>query len=381
MLRDATLIAEAYALYPADVVLFIPSSADNASQPGRQHLIVGTYLLDEETRQRRGQLCIYAFDRATSPNGSALNVEVTASGSLQLLESVDCDAVLDIKLHQTTDALLAFVALSTGAVEVYTLHELSEAARLKLVYRWQVTESPEVLVLSLHSRVSTAEGEVHLLSTHSDGSCSLHRVDLSDVQSIRAELLHTSQDHSLECWIGAFCPSSRADTVRYYSGGDDAKFFRRTVQLAGVSDDESPAVVESISIRGHDAGVTAILPLSADIVLTGSYDDHIRLYDFSQSRRCITSLKLGGGVWRIIPTEPADLALPQPAGIREFLVCCMYGGAYIVRLQTLPNSAPVFEVVARFDKHESIVYGGDVRGDLYATCSFYDRRICIWSAS
>ena len=56
--------------------------------------------------------------------------------------------------------------------------------------------------------------------------------------------------------------------------------------------------------RIHLAGVTAILPLSESLLLTGSYDDHVRLLEIpSSSQRGrvteLASLNLEGGVWRL----------------------------------------------------------------------------------
>jgi diphthamide biosynthesis protein 7 len=51
----------------------------------------------------------------------------------------------------------------------------------------------------------------------------------------------------------------------------------------------------------HEAGVTAILPLANDLLITGSYDDNIRLIAAPPvgRRQVAAELNLGGGVWRL----------------------------------------------------------------------------------
>ncbi len=67
------LVARTETPFPADVVLFHPQDTTV--------VIVGTYLLDETTRERRGKICSYKI------NGKRL----------VSLQDIDSDAVLDMK--------------------------------------------------------------------------------------------------------------------------------------------------------------------------------------------------------------------------------------------------------------------------------------------
>lgn len=71
--------------------------------------------------------------------------------------------------------------------------------------------------------------------------------------------------------------------------------------------------------KHHTAGVTAVIPLSQELCLTGSYDDHIRLISTpSQGRKQIlTELDLGGGVWRLKLLDQAEQSQPLSAAQQE----------------------------------------------------------------
>jgi diphthamide biosynthesis protein 7 len=105
--------------------------------------------------------------------------------------------------------------------------------------------------------------------------------------------------HSLEPWTLAFSP----DTSHIFSGGDDAVLQSMQVSYGSGSDgDDSPSSTTLWSDRKtHEAGVTAILPLANDLLITGSYDDNIRLVSAPPvgRRQVLAELNLEGGVWRL----------------------------------------------------------------------------------
>ena len=176
--------------------------------------------------------------------------------------------------------------------------------------------------------------------------------------------------HSLEAWTLAY---SHCGT-HLYSGSDAA-----TLSI-------SPGVLTDR--RTHNAGVTAILPLlSSDtkhLLLTGSYDDHLRVVRMASGQRTQTlaSLDLGGGVWRL------DIITETP-GRWTLLASCMHAGAAVVRVSCTDWAAGqeewTAEVLQRFTRHRSMNYGSDVmvgsgpRRTVVST-SFYDRLVCVWEA-
>lgn len=179
-------------------------------------------------------------------------------------------------------------------------------------------------------------------------------------------------EHELEAWT-VICTPSTWSQHQVFSGGDDATIIGSNLR----------------NKRIHQAGVTAILPLTERIIATGSYDDHmriIRLPDENNRRSDILcEINLGGGVWRLKPLD----SLPRTASEKfciQILVSCMYAGAFIVKLHGGPEMDDwLIEVVAHFAEHESMNYACDVQPSVskdirtIVSCSFYDRRLCLWN--
>jgi diphthamide biosynthesis protein 7 len=101
--------------------------------------------------------------------------------------------------------------------------------------------------------------------------------------------------HILEPWTMAFSP----DSSLIFSGGDDAVLQCTPFKAEG-TDDGTVAPLWS-DRRIHQAGVTAILPVGDQLLITGSYDDHIRLISAPPTgrRQALSELNLSGGVWRL----------------------------------------------------------------------------------
>lgn len=319
MSNEAALLAHILAPYPADVLLFHPSDP--------QIFLVGTYLLDEATRVRHGKICTYRI--------GVLDGSVSAGEDIVQMAEVDCDAVLDMKWHEQR----LYVAHSTGSLSVYACErEDGFILRPLIATTALVAETVLILSLSVSSR--------GILTSHSDGTVATWTTELRP--------LATWSVSDLEVWIQAW----GADDHVVYSGSDDGLLAAWDLRTAT----EGQAMPMFRNRKSHGAGVTAILPLESDEfgIVTGAYDDEIRRLDIRNPHKVMERANLGGGVWRIIPQ-----------GKDRLLTCCMYDGARILEKEH-------FGIVKRFDEHESIVYGGDVTGDMVGTCSFYDKSICIW---
>lgn len=151
--------------------------------------------------------------------------------------------------------------------------------------------------------------------------------------------------------------------------------------------------------RHHTAGVTSILPLplplvdDAPLLLTGSYDEYLRIYHTTRRGRVLTELCLGGGVWRLQMLKAENTTQGSGLDSQEWrfliLASCMHGGTRVVRVSGDGKSQWGIEVLAEFTEHESMNYASDAwkggQGEkekesnlLCLSSSFYDRRVCIW---
>jgi diphthamide biosynthesis protein 7 len=191
--------------------------------------------------------------------------------------------------------------------------------------------------------------------------------------------------HDLEAWTLAFTPDGQG----VYSGGDDS-VLSYSSEISGL---QEPHLRSSWADRRiHEAGVTAILPLQGNpdkhLVVTGSYDDRIRLLEIPSTgrRKVLAEANLGGGVWRLKALVPITFDSTEEGldGVL-LLASCMHAGARILRLSRSGHDDWHFEVLAKFDKHKSMNYGSDCQSQAtergqrtFVTTSFYDRLLCLW---
>lgn len=336
-------------------------------------------------------------------------------------KSLDC-AILDIQWspHVLQHGDFLAVATSTGEILFYSLAGDEQATDLvpcKHGFVVDETKSLLVLFLAWHPTDSSILGY-----TLSDGSVNLAVGDNywhDNTQVVKHEL----HRHDLEAWTLAF-----SDT-QILSGGDDA-----VLALSSLDPTTNNSTTIWKDRKIHQAGVTAILPVPLPIpsssaqkettlVLTGSYDDHIRLLSLPTGagrRKVLAELNLGGGVWRLkvlrspTPTRPATIPIVEPQmKVEEWMILasCMHAGARIVSLRrrsasTTDNSDArakdgeegkdeedewSFDVHAKFEEHGSMNYASDVQPTnevdgkeswrWVVSTSFYDCLLCLWRIS
>lgn len=265
--------------------------------------------------------------------------------------------------------------------------------------------------------------------TTSTGKVVLARVqdDYQDIKKLRTVL-----SHDAEAWCVAFSPiahrepDSEETLSTVFSGGDDFKMLLKThatrpdnKEATGAdpdtnasSDTDSDSEETCIPPRNkkgirHDAGVTAILPLTLTtsdglgVVVTGSYSDHLSVWGvlpphradgMMPTSRLLKRINLGGGVWRLKVIEELS-SYPADSWSVTLLVSCMHAGARVVRLEGSLGSVNDIKVLSRFEEHESMNYGsdhawadrreffgeGEGRKIVCVSTSFYDKRLCLWT--
>ena len=302
------------------------------------------------------------------------------------------------------------VALSIGSVALYKLNKpapslyssLEESPVYLLHLRTIQYFEHNVLVTAFawHPTIistvglTLSSGEVALRSTTSG----------EDSQDIV-----TLYSHDLEAWTLAF----QREGIGLLSGGDDSTLRFQSLHshhkgyMSGTTleeEEQGKDVLLSLSTylkdenrpktcwtdkKIHDAGVTAILPLKDDVVVTGSYDDHIRIIQIpSISRRTVlAAMNLGGGVWRLkIVGNQTQVPQENPDGTVKvvLLVSCMHAGARLIEVAKAKDGTWSLQVLAKFEEHKSMNYGSDFQpadegGErLFVSTSFYDRLLCLW---
>lgn len=198
----------------------------------------------------------------------------------------------------------------------------------------------------------------------SDGSVSILSLGQSHLN-----ILREWKAHDFELWAASF---DIQQPMLVYTGSDDCKFSCWDLRA-------NPSNLVFQNSKAHKMGICCITksPSDSHTLLTGSYDEYLRIWDVRSTSKPINeaSIGLGGGVWRIKhhPTVPGVV-----------LTACMHNGFAIVRFE-----GDQVQVMETYDKHGSLAYGADwQRGGpsavgkkklVIATCSFYDRLLRVWT--
>ncbi|CAH9072133.1 unnamed protein product [Cuscuta europaea] len=338
-------VAHCYLDGNADAVEFCP-------QESFQHVLAAsTYTLQEgDHPSRSGSISL--FD---------VNVE---EGRLDLMFRAERTGIFDIRWSPdggNSSPLLA-QADADGFVRVHRLECSSGGSEVQGNYLEEIA----------HDHVSSSM----CLSVDWNPLGTSITVGLSD-GSISILSLHESQlktqewtAHDFEVWTTSF---DIHQPQLVYSGSDDCKFC-----CWDLRHDTSKSPIFK-NIKTHTMGICCITknPNDPNALLTGSYDEHLRIWDVRSMSRpiCQRSISLGGGVWRIKfhPTTP-DLVL----------IACMHNGFSVVDVK---GDEP--KVIETYKEHASLAYGADwqkgslcIEGEktnaVVATCSFYDRLLRVW---
>ncbi|KAJ8664329.1 hypothetical protein QAD02_005991 [Eretmocerus hayati] len=295
---------------------------------------------------------------------------------LDLLQKLNVAAVLDMKwahVKSHNNRTLLGVVNSEGFLQIYELVKEEEEILLKLVSEILVNPNGDNSVLALSLDWSTGNrnqsDSVAFKITVSDslGTISLFAIHGNEN---KIERINSWQAHEFEAWITSF---DYWDTNVVFTGGDDGKFLQFDTRL-------NP--LEPVNVnKSHGAGVTSLHSnwKKQFCLVSGSYDENLRVWDTRKLRRPISELNVGGGIWRL---------KWDPYKAEHLLAACMYNGFCIVDCANLEEP----KTVSEYKEHESIAYGCDwsyqrAKNDaseeecpvLVGTCSFYDHVLKLSS--
>ncbi|GIJ87532.1 hypothetical protein Asppvi_006440 [Aspergillus pseudoviridinutans] len=395
---------------PPSCLQFCPAAPNN--------FIIGTYLLSEN-------------------KDSDGNVQQTKTGSLQLwnLNPLNHElsliqrlslpyAVFDLHFHPRDPSILA-IATSAASVALFKV-STDPKPTISLLWALPVHEDPSIPALFLawapQNWFPRSEQDGFAV-TFSDGRTSVY----GTVSADKAEAALTEQSNiieqgtfeatqPIEVWFVALAslrdPASTEERSipHLFTGNDFGSLHTRQFSAQAREGEEplAPLVLDyDDRARHHTAGVTSILPLplplreGAPLLVTGSYDEYLRVYHATRRGQVLAEECLGGGVWRLqlLKTEQRPASETEGEGWRFLILAsCMHAGTRVVAVTWKPKGADdsgsewSIDVLAQFTEHESMNYasdvwkaeggydleGKDISELVLVSSSFYDRRVCIW---
>lgn len=333
------------------------------------YFIVGTYELEQTGNNAAGTM------QPESRNGSLLLFKVLPSSAarqeVSLIQTLQYPhgAIYDLHFHPRSPEYFA-ISSSTGAISLYTISILpSDSSNLShIAHVGTYRLFPEDVLVTYFSWcpssrgpqsatvvVALSNGEVHLLCSNGENDRGVfnNSVEASPPEEFRLEKLDQLTSHqSYEAWCCAWSSRIHPDgstMLHYlYSGGDDSKL-RLSVRGTAIDDaaDSLDVRIPNQIFKGHEAGITAILPLPLGpsfpvVILTGSYDDHVRIISIpdlglggpDSKYEVLSELKLGAGIYRLklhydCPLKSANV---DDEFSFQVIASCMQAGSRILEV-------------------------------------------------
>lgn len=230
------------------------------------------------------------------------------------------------------------VADASGSIELLRLVPSEDTWTLQPCSRLALEKQCLALSLDWSTGKAGRASDQPLKIISSDSKGQLHLLKISEAGP-GLQAVVAWQAHQFEAWVAAF---NYWQTEVVYSGGDDG--------LLKGWDTRMPDAA-TFSSRRHSMGVCSVQssPHREHILATGSYDEHVLLWDMRSLRRPLADVPVQGGVWRL-KWHPFQRDL--------LLAACMHGGFTIINYQMAAEEEQD-AVSLSYPLPNSLVYGID----------------------
>ncbi|XP_077822974.1 diphthine methyltransferase isoform X3 [Macaca mulatta] len=312
----------------------------------------------EEPRVRLGRLYLYNFNENKSIH------------PLVEVQRKDTSAILDMKWCHIPVAGHALLGLAdaSGSIQLLRLVESEKSHVLEPLSSLALEEQCLALSLDWSTGKTGRARDQPLKIISSDSTGQLHLLMVNETGP-KLQKVASWQAHQFEAWIAAFdywhteivysavnCEShedliSRGLSLDWFfyleliqnKGGDDG--------LLRGWDTRVPGKFLFTSKR-HTMGVCSIQssPHWEHVLATGSYDEHILLWDTRNMKQPLADTPVQGGVWRI---------KWHPFHHHLLLAACMHSGFKILNCQKAVEEKQEATVLASHTLPNSLVYGAD----------------------
>ncbi|SCU64802.1 uncharacterized protein TEOVI_000540000 [Trypanosoma equiperdum] len=327
--------------------------------------------------------------REANQNDTNFVLRERTDGAFKLPSASSLPGIFDLTYSNNNNCLMA--SCTDGALWVL---ELREAAVHECVFPVFDT------MLTSCSPFNSETGD------QNKWFCTAHKGDVALYDAGMKRIIRRLDGHEYDAWCSA---TTGAETG--VSGGDDGLLRWHDVRMGGKS---------TVAKMQFDAGVS-ISPISTcgtsatTYSLVGSYDEHLYLVDLRSAKRPLSSVHLGGGVWRCSRqlleeklTPEAKKAMNYYRWVQEcnaLAIPVMQNGVALVRYditsnaegnftllghlhssagsaasdEELPNNALFYDCAVLPGNICSDAVTGDVIGRTIAACDFYNRTVSLWN--
>uniref|UniRef100_A0A915HJ39 methylated diphthine methylhydrolase n=1 Tax=Romanomermis culicivorax TaxID=13658 RepID=A0A915HJ39_ROMCU len=310
-------------------------------------LACGMYQFDEKTNQRLGGIKVFQFFDDNSFVDHSM---------------VECCGIFEMKCLGNRSGLIA--ALSDGTCAFYDFAE----RKLTNFHTIDVDNNRMLLNLDIFAEsidyysiaVTDNCGGLNLLKFGNDRGFEI-------VEKWTA-FGDNSAVSSTEVWTCCFDPESSGCVVVAGAENGQLKIFDQRC---------SPPSVQYVKNRCHEAGVTHVGCSSQNPheILTGGYDDKLKIWDKRNMNYCVDEMNLGGGVWRV----KFEKLTKASCGPRRLLCSCMYNGWALMDI----DQSGKLKLIEHENYNDQLLYAVDwypnSDGHKFVSCTFYEKTLRLGS--